>query len=223
MRIGFRHLLAKARKRTFQINALQVLVLVIVLVVVVSGSGAWIYTDSPSFCARCHPNLVQNWRSSTHQTVACTQCHVNPGMKAAVGAKAHGLRNVWIAATRGVTLPEHDIPLPINSDRCLGCHRAILRLNEVGYLDLPDNSLKSDGLTVGHRIHVEKHGVDCVWCHRGTVHRDPEIVGKYAYNMPFHEDCRACHNGEYLEKYDITLPDCDDPESCVQCHATMEE
>ena len=222
MRKWIGHLLTKARNRTFRINALQIIGLLMVLGVVVAVSGAWVYTDSPNFCARCHPNMVQHWRSSTHQTVKCIQCHVDPDMKGALGAKVHGLYNVWVSVTKGITLTEHEIPLPINSARCLSCHRAILRLNEVGYLDLPDNNLKSDGLAVGHRIHVEKHGIDCVWCHRGIVHRDPAIVGKYAFNMPLHQDCRACHNGQYLQAYDITLPDCDDPESCIQCHTTVE-
>lgn len=100
-------------------------------------------------------------------------------MKGAVEDKVNGLHNVYVALTKRINLTEHEMPLPISSDLCSGCHDGILYMNELGYQDLLDNSLKSDGLAVGHRIHVEKHGVDCVWCHRGIAHRDPEIVGKY--------------------------------------------
>ncbi len=133
------------------------------------------------------------------------------------------MHNVYVALTKGISLTEHETPLPVNSDLCLGCHNGILYMNELGYQDLPDNSLKYDGLAMAHRMHVEKHGIDCVWCHRGTVHRDPEIVGKYAFNMPLHEDCRACHDAQPHDEFDMTVFDCEDPNSCIHCHPTQED
>jgi hypothetical protein len=218
-----RRYVKKARGRVYPINAFQIFCVLIILCFVLAVRGTWAYTGSSGFCATCHPKMVKHWSSSTHGTVACRQCHVEPGMKGAVEDKVHGLHNVYVALTQGVNLTEHETPLPINSDLCLGCHNGILYLNELGYQDLPDNSLKSDGLAVGHRLHVEKHGIDCVWCHRGTVHRDPEIVGKYAFNMPFHEDCRACHDGQHHDLFDLTIFDCEDPNSCFKCHPTAEE
>ena len=191
---------------------------------VVAGafSGVYVATDATAFCIWCHPTHGQGWATSTHKTVDCVDCHVDLGIKGAVGAKIHGLRNTFVALVRGSDVEAGEDPLPISSENCFACHSGILRFNEMGYEDLPDNSLKVDGLVMGHRIHVEKHKIDCVWCHRGTVHRDPTIVGKYDFNMPLHGDCQKCHNGEYMEQFDMTVPHVEDKAECTMCHPTYE-
>jgi hypothetical protein len=179
-------------------------------------------TDASNACILCHPEHGRLWRESTHRTVECVECHVDPGMSGMARAKIRGVRNVFVAMVHGSEVEPGSDPLPISTENCFGCHRGVLRVNELGFEDLPDNNLKNDGLVMGHRIHVEKHWIDCVWCHRGIVHRDPEIVGKYEFNMPFHQDCDVCHTGEYFEKYDVTLPNTSDNSGCIMCHPTYE-
>jgi len=197
--------------------------IVVLIVAVGSYSGVHVASDANGFCSSCHADHGQQWASSTHKAGDCVDCHVDPGVIGAAKAKVNGIRNVLVSLSQGNEVERGADPLPVNTKNCRGCHAGILRLSELGYADLPDNSLKVDGLVMGHRIHVEKHGIDCVWCHRGTVHRDPEIVGKYSFNMPLHADCVICHNGEHLEQFDVTLPHQEDKEHCTMCHPTYEE
>ncbi len=185
-------------------------------------AGVHVVSDATGFCIKCHPDHGEQWQNSTHKTIDCAECHIDPGIGGAIQAKIGGLKNLYVSITRGNDVERTKDPLPISTKNCISCHNGILYLNELGYEDLPDNSLKVDGLVMGHRIHVEKHGIDCVWCHRGTVHRDKSIVGKYEFNMPLHSDCAVCHSGERMEQYDITLPHVEDKEECKMCHPTYE-
>ncbi|MFC1736709.1 cytochrome c3 family protein [Candidatus Hydrogenedentota bacterium] len=200
---------------------LKLAIVTLVVFVALFSGGAYVVTDLSGFCTLCHPQHGELWANSTHQDITCVKCHVDPGVKGAVEAKIRGVRNVFVAIKQGNEVYRGEEPLLISSENCRGCHAGILYLNELGYDDLPDNSLKASGLIMGHRIHVEKHKIDCVWCHRNVVHRDPTEIGKYAVNWPMmHEDCVVCHHGERIVKYDVTLPDLEDAEKCVMCHPT---
>lgn len=200
----------------------KTIAIVALLAAIAMIGGLHIATDASGVCVMCHPEHGKLWKKSTHQTVECVECHVDPGVWGMAKAKVRGTRNLFVAMAHGNDVEPGKDPLPVSTENCRGCHRGVLYVNEMGFEDLPDNNLKNDGLIMGHRIHVEKHSIDCVWCHRGTVHRDPEIVGKYEYNMPFHQDCDVCHTGEYVEKYDVTLPNTSDDSGCTLCHPTYE-
>lgn len=191
--------------------------------ILVSASGAvHVATDSSQSCTWCHGEHGKQWASSTHKAVECVDCHIQPGIGGAVKAKVQGLQNLYVSVIRGNEVKRGETPVFVDTKNCIECHGGILYLNELGFADLPNNSLKVDGLVMAHRKHVEKHKIDCIWCHRGTVHRDPEIVGKYPFNMPLHSDCDVCHNGEYLKEYDMTLPKRSDENECIICHPTYE-
>ena len=205
-----------SRRTRAILGALAAAVVVTVLI------ALHVVTDATASCIWCHGEHGQLWAASTHKTVDCVECHVDPGIGGAVHAKLRGARNVFVSIARGNEVEPGEEPLPVSTENCFACHAGVLRVNEMGYQDLPANSLKADGLVMDHRVHVEKHGIDCVWCHRGTVHRDPAIAGKYEFNMPLHGDCRACHNGEYIEQFDMTLPHVEDKSGCTDCHPTYE-
>jgi hypothetical protein len=146
---------------------------------------------------------------------------VDPGASGLLEAQIKGVGNLWIAVTRGTDIQPHEEPLPISTENCIGCHAGILYVNEIGFEDLPENSLKGQSLKVSHRLHVEEYKIDCVECHRGIVHRDPGDIGKYETNWPFmHKDCGVCHNGQYWERFDIELTDVEGEENCIVCHPT---
>ena len=44
--------------------------------------GVFKYSESPSFCGLCHNmrEYVDSWKTSSHNKVACLNCHRNPGV-----------------------------------------------------------------------------------------------------------------------------------------------
>ena len=103
----------------------------------------------------------------------------------------------------------------------MGCNNSILYFDEIGWYDLPDNTLKGQGLIMAHRTHVEREKVECAEYHRGITHRDPEFAGKYKTNWPFmFNDCGVCHNGQFNPRFNTTLTDVEDEDKkdCFQCH-----
>jgi nitrate/TMAO reductase-like tetraheme cytochrome c subunit len=51
--------------------------------------GAAELTSKPNFCSSCHfmEPYVEDWRTSTHSNVTCTDCHFPPGIKSKIKGK----------------------------------------------------------------------------------------------------------------------------------------
>ena len=196
-------------------------VAIAVLVLVVIYGATVKVSESNWACGSCHMLEHERWAQSTHKTADCAECHIDPGVKGAFDAQISGLNNLMIAITKGTNIQPHEDPIPVSTDNCIGCHAAILYVTEIGWEDLPENSLKGQGLKIGHRVHVEKYTVNCVECHRGVVHRDPAEIGKYEANWPFmHKDCSPCHTGEYSERFQVEVTSLEDKSKCTVCHPT---
>jgi len=84
------------------------------------------YMDTPTFCGgSCHVMLPEftAYKVSSHSDVACTDCHVAPGLPGYVHAKVNGTRQLLMVVM-------HDYPRPIMADNkipasretCLNCH-----------------------------------------------------------------------------------------------------
>ena len=180
-------------------------------------------SESNFSCSYCHEEQSNTWKVSTHKNNNCRECHIDPGVSGAVHAQTSGIKNLFIALTKGVEIKPHENPLPISTKNCTNCHGAILYINEIGFEDLPENSLKGQSLRISHRIHVEKYNVECVECHRGIVHRDPGKIGKYKTNWPLmHKDCGVCHDGRFWDRFQIEVTDLADKGKCTVCHPTYE-
>jgi hypothetical protein len=176
-------------------------------------------SESNFSCGFCHEKEHEQWEKSSHKKTNCRVCHIEPGIKGAFKAQFDGLGNLFVAVAKGTDIQPHDDPIPVSTQNCMECHAAIFLVNELGYLDLPDNTLKGQGLAIGHRIHIEKYKMDCVECHRGIVHRDPEEIGKYPINFPFmHKDCAHCHDGQFRERFNIEVTSLHDKKKCTVCH-----
>ncbi|BCA54387.1 putative Cytochrome c-type protein [Nitrospira sp. KM1] len=143
------------------------------------GSIAVPLTNHPKFCASCHTIApsYESWVQSSHKDVTCVACHVRPGIggwlhdKAWAGTK--DLAIYWL----GTPTSPHELQAKVDSDMCIGCHRAILRVSEVSPRDLPQ-PVKDVGLVMSHRKHMEAFGTrakgeGCTTCHAGVVHDQP--------------------------------------------------
>jgi nitrate/TMAO reductase-like tetraheme cytochrome c subunit len=84
------------------------------------------YMDTPSFCGQgCHV-MAPEWtayRVASHSGVACTECHVAPGVPGYVHAKMNGTRQLLMVILHNY--PQPIMPgdrLPPASATCLNCH-----------------------------------------------------------------------------------------------------
>jgi nitrate/TMAO reductase-like tetraheme cytochrome c subunit len=151
--------------------------------VTVGGLVTVHYTETASFCGRCHtmgPEL-KAYQLSAHREVSCTECHVEPGVGGFVKAKINGTRQLAqvISGTypKPIPPPDHSA-LPPVSQTCLRCHsldritqnggpiKLVLRptyqsdeknTRELVAVVLRPNGLgESSGKTVGVHWHVEQ-------------------------------------------------------------------
>jgi nitrate/TMAO reductase-like tetraheme cytochrome c subunit len=97
------------------------------VVVTVGGVAVVGYTETSSFCGRCHtmaPEL-KAYAMSPHHQVACGACHVAPGLLGFVKAKMNGTKQLMDIATGNfptpIPPPDH-ADMPPVSDSCLSCH-----------------------------------------------------------------------------------------------------
>jgi nitrate/TMAO reductase-like tetraheme cytochrome c subunit len=84
------------------------------------------YMDTPNFCGQACHVMAPEWNAypvSNHAGVACTQCHIAPGITGFVHAKVNGTKQLLMVVA-------HDYPTPIMagdklppaSVTCLNCH-----------------------------------------------------------------------------------------------------
>jgi nitrate/TMAO reductase-like tetraheme cytochrome c subunit len=108
----------------------------LLLIFIVGGFGSAVavggvmtvkYTESASFCGKCHtmdPELKAH-AASAHKELTCAECHVAPGVTGWVKAKVKGTRQLIDLATHRyptpVPPPDH-ATLPSVKDTCLKCH-----------------------------------------------------------------------------------------------------
>jgi len=105
-------------------------------VAAVGGVTAIHYSETSSFCGRCHtmdPEL-KAYAMSPHKEVACAECHVEPGVAGFIKAKANGTKQL-IGVLTGqfptpIPPPDH-ADLPSVKDTCLECH-SLEQLTENG-------------------------------------------------------------------------------------------
>jgi len=84
------------------------------------------YMDTPSFCgASCHVMKPEfsAYHVSSHAGVACTGCHVTPGIGGYIHAKVNGTNQLFMVLTNSYPRPiMAQNKVPAAKATCLGCH-----------------------------------------------------------------------------------------------------
>ena len=153
-------------------------------------------TLQPAYYDR-YPSLaprIASWRTSTHSTVPCADCHVDPGangMLAFAGKAIPAFYSQLVQGPRAANL----LSTP-STAACLRCHIASRTISPNGDLLIP------------HAVHVEKLGIRCAVCHKNLVH-SPNSKG---FNTPEMATClvAGCHDGKKTAN------------TCVTCHTQKE-
>ncbi|HEX3204190.1 MAG TPA: cytochrome c3 family protein [Nitrospiraceae bacterium] len=156
-----------------------VAVLAIIAGAFIFGGVAVPLTNHPKFCASCHNIRPSHdtWKASTHKDVTCVACHVRPGLEGWLHDKAwSGTKDLAIYLF-GTPTDAHNLEAKVDSDVCMNCHQAVLRVSEVAPRDLPP-PVKDVGLVMSHRRHMEAFGKQgrgegCTTCHSRIVHGTP--------------------------------------------------
>ena len=75
-------------KRIIKIFKIPLISIASIILLIVLLYGAAELTSKPNFCSSCHymQPYVEDWKTSTHSDVTCTDCHFPPGIK----SKIHG-------------------------------------------------------------------------------------------------------------------------------------
>lgn len=188
----------------------------ILLLLVASAFGVLKLTMAPSFCARCHvmaPEYV-TWQASSHVQIACTSCHIKPGLGNLIAHKLGASKELLLYFTNTYNRPIKMADM-LPDMVCTQCHSAYRSFTPSGDLIIP------------HDKHADKK-VLCVECHKGVAHGNivargmtkddnyavwtPEVGKKQMikdYTEPKMNDCLNCHI-----KRNVT-------QACEACHTSI--
>ena len=148
--------LGQPHQRTILLSILA-LTFVNIVIVSLAGYGGVHYMESNEFCGQvCHETMAPEFEAHQvwpHKEVACTRCHIGPGVGSFFEAKLAGTRQLYHLASGQVPMP---VPTPVRSlgrpaDTCGRCHFPERfqgnRLREVrDYADDEQNSETVTGL-----------------------------------------------------------------------------
>jgi len=108
--------------------AVLALTFVNIVIVSLAGYGGVHYMESREFCGQvCHETMAPEFEAHQvwpHASVACTGCHIGPGVGSFVEAKLAGTRQLYHLMRNQVPRP---VPAPVRSlgrttDTCGRCH-----------------------------------------------------------------------------------------------------
>lgn len=195
---------------------------------------AWIQTQaaaSPdpaklsSQCGSCHTmdTHVANWEQSSHKTVACTECHADPGAMGWLKMQ-YGLIQMKKADPNQIDLTRVATVVP--NERCIDCHARQMpwvmqdlqapKLDENGEPQRPATAdLKHLSAVAGHDVHLTmENPLRCTECHSAVSH-GPSQPAERVQN--WHQVCLDCHA---TEKVAVEVRN---TISCSACHLDMDK
>lgn len=157
--------------------------------------GGLTATCSPVFCTKmCHAmsDVATTWEKSSHSSIPCLSCHVEPGLLALIKDKIKAMPGVWKNAFDSYHKPinpESEVSKHITDEICAQCHSENRK------------ETPREGLYFSHKIH-RKLKVTCAECHNRVAHMDKvhenHLTGGWCMEK--------CHNGKAL------------PHKCTLCH-----
>ena len=191
--------------------------LIILALFTVAGTAVVIkVTSVPAFCGSCHEMKPEymTWQVSAHNKVACTACHVEPGVVSTLQHKLSSLKQVFDHVTKRYYLPI-ELNDPVGNRICERCHTSARNITPSGDIKIP------------HDKHLAA-GVTCVGCHAGVAHgmiaeRQATIDGDFdrwtptvgrenmagSFKVIKMDRCIACHK------------DNQGPQTCEACHKVI--
>jgi cytochrome c nitrite reductase small subunit len=146
----------KGGKQSFKMAAIG---FVVALVLVCAGGAVYAHTNNPTFCGGCHAmgDYYDSWLASSHQTVACSECHLpHDNIFSTLVAKTQtGVVDLYKQTTRDYDLHTNitDKGKQYLKMNCVRCHEPAVRETGMG----------TGKNNVGD-------GRDCTSCHRDLVH-----------------------------------------------------
>ncbi len=118
-------------------HGLDIVVVLTTINFVIVGVGCYrgvAYMDTVSFCgATCHVMAPENaaYHVSSHSGVACTECHVAPGVGGYADAKINGTKQLFMVLVDHYPRPiMADHKVPVASATCLHCHNAQVEIGD---------------------------------------------------------------------------------------------
>lgn len=159
-----------------------------------SGAVVLYNPTAAYFCSRCHPNLVQRWRASTHAETRCIDCHSREGTLGFWSENLYAF-HITLTAFNGHWRKRIPLRTQVNDTACLRCHfqpvdgprtgRRIAGLND---------RLVFQGKTFTHG-ELYSQGYKCTMCHSTVVEGDLVPPGSRTYpHLP--PDWPRTHEGE---------------------------
>jgi hypothetical protein len=185
-------------------------------------------SSQPPFCGSCHvmAPYYESWKGSSHQEVACVECHIPPGLYSEIEKKTEAMSMVvsYFTGTYG-TNPWAEV----DDIACLECHkRRLLSGREVFGDILFDHGPHLTEMRRGKQLrctschsqivqgsHISVTTSTCILCH----FKDQEVGAGFS-------DCETCHEvpNHVVEKGTLTF-DHGDVErfdmDCAWCHAQV--
>jgi len=218
-------------KRIRKIFKIPLISIASIILLIVLLYGAAELTSKPNFCSSCHymQPYVEDWKTSTHSDVTCTDCHFPPGIK----SKIHGKLTASSMVVNYFTgIYKKSKPwAEIDDASCLrsGCH-VEQQLNK--------DVVFKEGIHFNHDSHLNNlrrnKKLRCTSCHSQIVQGKHMTVTESSCFLchfknqpesdPIH-DCTWCHsvpveaNGlepDYNHGFVI-----DNNIDCKSCHGTM--
>jgi len=175
-----------------------------------AGSAAFAeYSMKPDFCRSCHimEPYYQAWHSSTHNKVACTECHFEPGLEKTLEGKWQASSQAIKYITNTYGSKPHAEVRDVSCMRS-GCHEK--RLLE-GKVNWTVTTPRGNSVTIkfDHRPHLteERRGkqLRCVSCHSQIVQGQHLVVTL--------DTCFLCHmKGKEHGRNEQTVG------GCTACH-----
>lgn len=174
------------------------------------------FTMRPAFCSTCHnmtPEYV-TWQSTSHANIACTDCHIPPGVGNLIIHKVEAMKELYLYFTNSYETPLK-MTSKIENSQCEQCHSIETR-----------NFTTSGDLIIPHLQHLNSKliKVYCVDCHAGVVHGKVAERGATATE----NKATALHDGDLnawtladgkaQTAVDFTKPDMD---TCIACHVKV--
>lgn len=158
-------------------------------------------TSTNEFCASCHSVAPQvyTFEASSHSSIQCIDCHIEPGFVSYMHAKVDGLKELYVQVTNTQPPILHS-PKPIANVVCEQCHNMNNR-----------EETTTGDLIMDHRIHNEE-GVSCVTCHDGVAHGKVVQQGA-AYKTDWER--WTADLGKYIMDGPLVSPQ---KKVCMDCH-----